>query len=130
MAIRIRMITFSVICRKDSRGDIRLRTDVELPVICLQTKKADVAEYPEVFDHVGLSVNGLPSAGWAAPYLIIRPFLCRTGLCPARQVDLVVSLRGDKRNALVYQVGSMTRQGHRNGAGYCVILVKIRNLRQ
>jgi hypothetical protein len=24
------------------------------------TKKADVAEHPEVFDHVGLLVNGLP----------------------------------------------------------------------
>jgi len=25
-------------------------------------KKADVAEHPEVFDHVGLLVNGLPGA--------------------------------------------------------------------
>jgi hypothetical protein len=30
---------------------------VELSVIRLQTKKADVAEYPQVFDHVGLLSN-------------------------------------------------------------------------
>jgi hypothetical protein len=27
-----------------------------------RTKKADVAEHPEVFGHVGLLVNGLPGA--------------------------------------------------------------------
>jgi hypothetical protein len=35
-------------------------------------KKADVAEYPEVFDHVGLLVNGPPGTEGVAPYLVIR----------------------------------------------------------
>src|SRR5271157_1649622 len=35
-------------------------------------KKADVAEHPKVFDHVGLLVNGPTSAGWVTLYLVIR----------------------------------------------------------
>jgi len=47
-------------------------------------EKADVAEHPRAFDHVGLLINGIPSTGWAALYLVIRLF-CRPGLVPARQ---------------------------------------------
>ena len=35
-------------------------------------KKADVAEHPKVFDHVGLLINEPPGKGRAAPYLVIR----------------------------------------------------------
>jgi hypothetical protein len=43
-----------------------------------QTKKADVAEHPEVFDHVGLLFNEPPGTGRAALYIVIRRFeLCR-----------------------------------------------------
>jgi hypothetical protein len=80
------MITFSVLFRKDSRRDIRLRTGVEGYLSFACKKKADVAEYPQVLDHVGLLVNGLPSAGWAALYLVIRTFRSRPGQIPARQL--------------------------------------------
>jgi hypothetical protein len=35
-------------------------------------KKADVVEYPQVFDHVGLLVNGPPGVGRDALHLVIR----------------------------------------------------------
>jgi hypothetical protein len=35
-------------------------------------KKADVAEHPEVFGHVGLLFNEPPSLGRVAIYLVIR----------------------------------------------------------
>jgi len=35
-------------------------------------KKADVAEHPEVFDHVGLLVNEPPGTGRVALHLVIR----------------------------------------------------------
>jgi hypothetical protein len=35
-------------------------------------KKADVLEHPQVFQHVGLLINGPPRHGRAALYLVIR----------------------------------------------------------
>ena len=44
-----------------------------------------MAEHPRAFDHVGLLINGLPSTGWTALYLVIRLFFpsARTGPGPA-----------------------------------------------
>jgi len=36
-------------------------------------KKADVAEHPQVFDHVGLLVNGPAGTSRVALHLVIRP---------------------------------------------------------
>src|SRR4029453_11497815 len=38
-------------------------------------KKADVAEHPEVFDHVGLLVNKPPGTGRGALQLVVRRLL-------------------------------------------------------
>jgi hypothetical protein len=38
----------------------------------IKTKKADVAEYHKVFDHVGLLYNEPASLSWNAPRLVIR----------------------------------------------------------
>jgi hypothetical protein len=37
-----------------------------------KTKKADVAEYPQVFDHVGLLANEPPGTAQVALHLVIR----------------------------------------------------------
>jgi hypothetical protein len=37
-----------------------------------ETKKADVAEHPKVFHHVGLLFNEPPGPSRVAPYLVIR----------------------------------------------------------
>src|SRR6185503_15002328 len=38
----------------------------------MRTKKADVAEHPKVFDHVGLLVNQPPGINRAAVVLVVR----------------------------------------------------------
>jgi hypothetical protein len=40
-----------------------------------ETKKADVAEHPQVFDHVGLLIDGPPGLSRVAPHLVFRRFV-------------------------------------------------------
>src|ERR1700733_6602823 len=50
-----------------------------------ETKKADVAEHPQVFDHVGLLIDGPPGLSRVAPHLVLRRFVrladCKVASC-------------------------------------------------
>jgi len=49
-------------------------SDILTPSFWVRKQKADVAEHPEVFDHVGLLTKS-PPARWVASHLVIRHFI-------------------------------------------------------
>ena len=58
-------------CLSDS-AVIYAACDVPAGITSPKTKKADVAEHHEVFDHVGLLFNEPPGTGQAALYIVDR----------------------------------------------------------
>jgi hypothetical protein len=64
--------SFHAALRDTCHGIVTLRQAVSVRIADTGSKKADVAEHPEVFRHVGLLTNKPPGNGRVALYLVIR----------------------------------------------------------
>src|ERR1017187_169630 len=83
------------------------------------TKKADVAEHPEVFDHVGLLVNEPSSLRWGALHLVIRQHAHRYQFRVHRVANIImIRLETAKTRGFVFgAINKQTRIASHNRSG-------------